>query len=134
MPFAAILFIISLLGIMGLFSLKFWEERRGGVVLARLRAEGDEKALALKSSLEKYRHESQKLYPTAILLGRYLVHEAALGLAKGARGLEAQAHRLADMVSHKHAFQRRETRSQFLREVSEYKSVALPRRGLDTTY
>lgn len=134
MSLAAIFFILSFLGIALLFGLKYWEERRGGLLFAQLRARGDAKALELKASLEKYRRESEKIYPTAILVGRFVVHEAALGFAKAARATESQAHRVADLVSHKHAFQRRETRSQFLREVSEYKSVGVSRRGLDTTY
>ena len=65
------------------------------------------------------RKDMQDLLPRAVLLSRFLVHEAALGIARAARYSERQAHRLADMVSHKRGFERRETRSEFLRKVSE---------------
>lgn len=132
--FLLILFMVAALGTVALFGLKYWEESRGRVLAQALRQRGDERALALKRSLEEYRQESRKLGPKAVLVGRWLLHEGALGLAALARGVERQAHRLADMVSYKHTFQRRETRSHFLRQVSEYKTVAAPQQGLDTTY
>jgi hypothetical protein len=45
-----------------------------------------------------------------------------LGFAAFARSSERQAHRLADLVSHKHGFVPRETRSEFLRKMSEHKN------------
>jgi len=50
------------------------------------------------------------------------VREAALGLAASARYLERQAHRLADLVSHKRGFERRETKSEFLKQVTDFKA------------
>jgi hypothetical protein len=55
-------------------------------------------------------------------LTRYMVHIGALSFARLARASAKRAHQLADLVSHKRGFERRATKSQFLREVSEVKN------------
>jgi hypothetical protein len=47
---------------------------------------------------------------------------AAVGFARFARLASESAHRLADFVSHKRNFTRRETRSEFLKQVIEHKN------------
>lgn len=126
---AVVIFFLSLLGIVGLFALKHWEERKQLVVAQDMRARADECALEFKTWLENSRGELKKLPPELLRLSRIAVHEAALGAAASARFIERQAHRLADMVSHKHHFERREPRSEFLKQMTEHKNG----NGLDTT-
>lgn len=121
MLYALVIFIVSLLAIAALFTLKYWELRTGRTLLPSLRVKADEQALRLKELLIAALLDLAKLPPNALRLSRYLVHEAALGLAALARIGERQAHRLADTVSYKHRFERRETRSEFLKKVAEGK-------------
>ena len=54
------------------------------------------------------------------------LHFAALEFAHLARQASRQAHRLADFVSHKRNFERKETRSEFLRKMTELKNGNAP--------
>ena len=122
MIIAIVIFFLSLLGIVGLFGLKHWEEKKQRVIAGVRRARADERALQLKTWLENSRGELKKLPPVLLRLSRFFVHEAALGAAASARFVERQAHRLADMVSHKHHFERREPRSEFLKRMTDHKN------------
>ena len=120
MMFAVAGFFVSLLGIAGLFTLKYWEERTQRVIAQNIRARADGQALEFKYWLEHSRGELQKLPPKLVRLSRIAVHEAALGAAASARFIERQAHLLADMVSHKHHFERRAPRSEFIKRMIEH--------------
>lgn len=122
MIFAIILFFFSLVGVMALFSIKRLEMRRGSVFAPTVRARFDVKAEKLKELAGAAWMDLGKVPPEMVRVMRIMVHELALGFAALARFSEAQAHRLADMVSHKRGFERRETRSEFLRKVAEHKS------------
>ena len=123
MSFAAvILFFVSLLLIVLLFVLKRFEVRRGARIGESFRAQADVGALRVKQWLEAGETFIENIPLYASALARYGVHIGALGFARAARGSAEQAHRLADLVSHKRNFERRETKSQFLRDVSEYKN------------
>jgi hypothetical protein len=128
MVFAGILFALSLLGIAALFALKRWEMARERVLLPHLRARGDVRAQQLKELATAARMDLAKIPPEAVRTARIMVHEGALAFAALARFLERQAHRLADFVSHKRGFEKRETRSEFLKKVAEHKTD----NGLDT--
>jgi hypothetical protein len=119
---AMVVFFLSLLGIAALFALKYWELRREHVVAPALREKVDARADKLKELMSAARTDASKLPPALVRLARFMVHELALGFAALARLLERQAHRLADMVSYKHRFERRETRSEFLKKVAEHKN------------
>ena len=119
---ALILFIASLVGVVGLFTLKYWETARGVVLAPALRRMADEKAIELKYFLERCRAASNQVAPFAVKLMRVIIHDLALAFAAFAREAEKQSYRLADLVSHKHRFERRETRSQFLKDVSDFKN------------
>lgn len=122
MAFAGILFALSLLGIAALFALKRFEIKRQRTFFPGLRARGDVQAQQLKELALAARMDLAKIPPEALRITRVLVHEGALGFAALARFLERQAHRLADFVSHKRGFEKRETRSEFLKKVAEHKS------------
>lgn len=116
---ASIVLGVSILGLSLLFYIKHWEERNARIFIPDLRLAADQKALELKTILQKAQGEFRKLGPTLIRFSRTLLHDLALYLAALSRASERQAHRLADMVSHKHRFERRETKSDFLRQVGE---------------
>ena len=122
MTFAAVLFAVSLLSIALLLLFKHWEMRQGRVLIPSIRARLDARALLLKTLLFAARVDLEKLPPEAARLSRIAIHEAALGFAATARFAERQAHRLADLVSYKHRFEKRDTRSEFLKKVAEHKN------------
>ncbi|MCR4325580.1 MAG: hypothetical protein NUV59_02120 [Patescibacteria group bacterium] len=121
MTIAMVFFLLALVGVITLFSLKYWEIRSGRVVMPEMRTRIDESARYLKGLMLAARVDLAKLSPQVLRIARLLVHEAALLLAALARAGERQAHRLADMVSYKHRFEARKTRSEFLKKVSENK-------------
>lgn len=128
MTVAVAIFFLSLSGIIALFTLKYIELRAQRVYVPRFRAAADKQARQLKALLIRTRYEASKLGPLSVLILRYFVHEAALAFASLARVGERQAHRLADMVSHKRGFERREPKNEFLKQVSEYKTESAPER------
>ena len=119
---SAVLFVVAFLGLCALFTMRHIEETHGLAFRADIRALADTRAEELKQFLTHGRREVIKLVPKAIILFRYTVHECALATAQFARIMEKQAHRLADMASHKHHFEHHETRSDFLKQVSDYKN------------
>ncbi len=132
MFFAAAIFFVSIAGIVGIFVLKSRELRTNRVFAPSLREKMDIRALQAKELLAAARVDLAKLPPTLLHLSRFLVHELALGLAVLARMLEKQMHRLADLVSHKHRFEKRETRSEFLKKVAEHKNGSVSDNEFDT--
>jgi hypothetical protein len=126
---ASIIFGLSLIGIIGLFVLKSIEIRRDRRFLPGIRSRADDQALRLKDALLDSRHQAAKLAPFSVFIARLVLREIALGLARFGRMLEREAHRLADMASSKHKFERKETKSEFLRSVTEHKNG----NGVDAT-
>ena len=110
-------FGVSLFGIIVLFSLKYREAKTGRVMLPAFRDWADVQAVGLKSLLAWLRIEAEKMPPMMVAILRYFIRWAALKMAHLARQGEHQAHKLADIVSHKHRFERRETRSEFLKQI-----------------
>ncbi|MBI5457456.1 hypothetical protein HY971_01900 [Candidatus Kaiserbacteria bacterium] len=129
MTFATLMFLLSLLGVIALFSLKYWEIRSERVVLSALRQKADVRAQQLKELMDAARLDLAKLPPWALRLSRIGIHQLALGFAAFARTAESYAHQLADLVSYKHRFEKRDTSSEFLKKVAEHKNG----NGLDTT-
>lgn len=122
MTFAIVVFLVSLLGIVILFSVKYWEIRRERVFFLAWRQKADVRALQLKELLDAARIDLSKLPPGAMRLSRIGIHQLALGFAALARTAEGYAHQLADVVSYKHRFEKRDTRSEFLKKVAEHKN------------
>ena len=116
------LFVFSLAGIGGLLGLKGWELRHVRVIAPRLRERADEWALHFKELAFALQADLEKLPPELLHLSRSIVHELVLALAALLRFLSQEAHKLADMVSHKHSFKRRAPRSEFLQKVIEHKN------------
>lgn len=123
------IFVLSLLGIIALFAGKYWEIRFERVLLPALRQKADVRAEQLKELMDAARLDLAKLPPEALRLSRIGIHEVALGFAALARTAESYAHQLADFVSYKHRFEKRDTSSEFLKKVAEHKNG----NGLDTT-
>jgi hypothetical protein len=116
---ATIVLAVSVLGIAFLFYIKHWEEKNARIFSPVLRLAADGKALEFKAFLNMCESEFRKIGPTSMRIGRVLLHDLALTLAALSRASERQAHRLADVVSHKHRFERRETKNDFLKQVSD---------------
>jgi hypothetical protein len=119
---AAVVFFLSVALIAGLFWLKYWEVRYERVLWGQWRDRADSRAVGLKTRLQHTVWNLSHIAPVAGHLSRFLVHEVAMLFAAIARVAETQAHRLADLVSHKHRFERRETQSDFLKQVAERKN------------
>ena len=119
--FALVLFAVSLIAMIVLFAVKYREGKRGTAAFEKARAAADVRALELKDFMWRSRFEFAKVMPALILITRYGVHELALLLAALGRLLERQAHKLADSVSHKHRFERPESRSEFLKKIGDHK-------------
>lgn len=119
--FATIVFVLSLVGVLVLFVMKQRELRLGIVYFPELRRRADVRALHVKELAIAARADISKVPPALVRFGRWGVREAALASAVLARRMERQAHRVADLVSHKRHYERRETRSEFLRKVAEHK-------------
>ncbi len=132
MILAIVIFGLSLLAISGLFALKAWEMRTARAIAPGLRERADQGALALKHLLARSQHEARKLPPEVLVLAKTILHDAALGAAALARYLERQSHKVAEMVSHKANFERRETNSNFLKNVSDYRNGQSSQEGSGT--
>lgn len=115
---ALITFFVTLLLIFVLFALKRVEVARGRRFGERARASADRGALSLKSGLQIVESHIENLPWFLGALMRYGVHVGALSFARLARVSEREAHRLADLVSHRHRFERKETKSSYLKKVS----------------
>lgn len=126
MTFAIIVFVSSFLGIVALFALKEREAVSGRTYLPHLRESADREALRMKVLLHAFLHELEKIPPRTALATRALIREGALLTATFAAFLEAQARRLADMVSYKRHFERRDVRSDFLKKVQNAKGSRDP--------
>jgi len=122
MLFATAIFVVSLVLLILLFALKHFELRRGSVFAPALRGRADARALQLKTMLGRSSVEASRIPPFLLLVARATLHETALGFAHIARSLERQAHNVADMMSHKRGFERKEPRSEFLKQMNDHKN------------
>lgn len=118
---ASVAFLIVLSLLVAFFALKHYETNTGMVWCARQRKVADERVVTLRAWTLSHADLLETLPSIAARFLRYLVHEMALLVAYGARRIETWAHDLADFVSHKHSHQARETRSDFLKQVSEHR-------------
>jgi hypothetical protein len=120
--FAMTVFFIALAGLVALFTLKQWEFSRDRMLFLPMRIRADEEALHLKELLVAARADIQHLPPLLLDATRSVVQGIAVDAGHIAHWLGEQSHRLADSVSHKRNFERRETKSEFLKKVSEHKN------------
>ena len=119
--FAAVVFFLALACIIAIFLIKNREEKTGQRIAVEWRDAGDREALRLKELLDAAHLDLKKVPPLLNHVAHVALHFAALEFARAARMASYQAHRLADFVSHKHNFERKETRSEFLKKMSEGK-------------
>lgn len=122
MLFAGVVFVSALILIVLLFTVKLREARTGRVFARGWRRVLDAEALHIKDLLSAAELDLKKIPPLVMYWGHVATHRAALEFARAARIASWHAHRLADFVSHKHNFQRRVTRSEFLKKVSARKT------------
>jgi len=124
MPIVAIsIFGVSLVGLTTLFAFKYWERERSIIYFALQRKKLDRYARVTKLIMRALNEYAQELPGHAVVLARQGVHLGAVSFAQFARSAEKRAHQIADLVSHKRGFERRETHSTFLKKVAEHKST-----------
>src|SRR3989344_3855880 len=117
---AGITFGVSIFGILVLFLIKRIEIARGVLLGGSARESADLFALRVKWVFLVIEWYLSRLPDFLFLLTRHGIRAGALFLARTARYAEAQAYHLADFVSHKRNFERRETKSNYLKQVSEH--------------
>ena len=115
-------FFASLAGIVALFWLKAWEEGREYLLVPSFRRMLDNAALWCKELLNAGEAWLAKVPSMTAYLTLSTLAFGAVGFARLARAASDAAHKLADFVSHKRNFERRETRSEFLKQVIEHKN------------
>lgn len=122
MAFSLAVFTLSLLGIVALFYFKYRELHTGRGVIPMVRAGLDVRATQLKELIRAAQSDLRRLPPVLLHFSRISLHALALYVARWARIAERQAHRLADLVSYKHRFERRAPRSEFLQKIMDHKN------------
>jgi hypothetical protein len=122
MLFTAIIFFIALFALAVLFFLKNWELAHDRVLAPKVRVTADRQAMHLKELLEAGWRDLENVPPFLLHAAQRILHGLAVDAARLAHGFSVQANKLADSVSHKRNFQRRETRSEFLKKVSEHQN------------
>ena len=116
---AVSVFAFSFVGVLFLFLMKKIEIVRGSLIGGNFRDDADLFAMRVKWVFLVVEWYLSRMPDFVFHYGRHLVRVGALNLARAARQAEAQAYRLADFVSHKRNFERRETKSQYLKKVGE---------------
>lgn len=116
------IFVVSLAGIIALFSFRAWEERRGRHVAPITRQRLDAYARMLKRIMVMGEETLARLPSFGTFLTLKFLSFVSVRLARLSRAASEAAHRLADFISHKHNFERREIRSEFLKTVIEHKN------------
>lgn len=120
--FTAIIFFLALILIIALFTLKQWELSHERVFFAPWRERADFQAEHLKELLLAARRDAEHLPPFLLDAAQSVVHGIAVDAGHLAIWLGEQSHRLADTVSHKRNFEPLETKSEFLKKMSEHKN------------
>lgn len=120
MALATIIFFISLVGLAGLFGFKHWENGREQMPWQDARRRIDERAHRTKEIMLVSAIELEKLPPYLLHVMRISIQRGAISFGYLAHWLGRRSHALADLVSHKHRFQRKETNSEFLKKVIEH--------------
>lgn len=123
---AGSLFGFSISGIILLFLVKRYEVRRNLLVGGRFRNRADDFALDVKWAFMVIEWYLAHTPDFVIAFTRFGIRNLALSFARLARNSEAHAHRLADFVSHKRNFERRETKSDYLKQVGEHQMKVRP--------
>jgi len=117
MVWAGVIFFLACIGVTALFILRRWENEHGRVLLPGLHHEADLQALKLKMVLFARTRDVEKIVPFLFRLLQRGVRAAAIAFGHLAHWIGERSHALADLVSHKYRFERRETRSEFLKQV-----------------
>ena len=121
MVYAGVVFFLALVGITGLFVLKQWEGKHARILFPEVRRRADIQALRIKALAHaSSRGVEKELWPYLLLLARRIVRGAAIAFGHLAHWIGERSHALADLVSHKHRFERGAPRSEFLKKIDDY--------------
>ena len=115
---AAPVFFGALAALAVLFTLRLIEERRGARLGASVRLSLDRFALSIKAILMYVAALMERIPQITSFLLRAFAVALVRRFAHMTEGISRAAHSAADMVSYKHRYERKETRSTFLKEVS----------------
>ena len=85
-----------------------------------MRRKADAQALRMKELLIAGTRDLEKLPPHLLHILRGSVRMGAIAFGHLAHWIGERSHELADLVSHKHRFERRPPRSEFLKQVNEH--------------
>lgn len=127
MLIAGIAFCAALCGITALLFLKRWELTHDRVLFQDARRLADVRALQLKHFLFHAAFVIESLPNVLLVILRRLIRRGAIAFGHLAHWLGERSHDLADLVSHKHRFERKEIRSEFLKQVAEHPIRNIPR-------
>jgi len=117
---AGTVFFLACVGIVALFTLKWWEREHARVLFPQVRRSLDLQALRVKLLVIAGSRDIEKLWPYMLFLVRATVHAGAVAFGHLAHWIGERSHALADLVSHKHRFERGAPRSEFLKQVIEH--------------
>ena len=117
--FAGIVFFASLLLICFLFALRVREIETGRRFAPALRDAADREALHIKELLLAMHIDLKKVPPLLVHWGHISLHFVAIKFAYAARAASLSSHAFANLVSQKRYFERRKSRSEFLRKMSK---------------
>lgn len=115
---AAPIFFGALAALISLFLLRYFEERRGMRFAPRMRRSLDRLARIIKAIALVLSDMLEHVPQIVSYLLRALAVSIVRRFAHMTESLSRAAHSVADMVSYKHRFERRETRSDFLKKMS----------------
>ena len=124
---AGIAFFGALFGIGSLLFLKRWELSHNRTVFSDTRQKADQYALQLKGHIFRAAYSVETLPTIFLMVLQRVVRRGAIAFGHLAHWLGGRSHELADLVSHKYRFERRETRSEFLKKVIEHPMRNTPR-------
>src|SRR3989344_88559 len=116
---AGVTFFASLLLTCFLFALRVREIETGRRFAPRLRDAADREALHFKDLLYGMHIDLKKVPPLLLHGGHVALLFIAIEFARGARAASLSAHAFADFVSEKRNYHLRQTRSEFLRRMSQ---------------
>jgi hypothetical protein len=116
---STLVFLGALAGLAILFFVKSYELSREVLLFPKAHAFADDRARLLRGDLMRVSRALEKLPGRTVMMVRSVLHMAAVQAATMASSTEEKLYTLADKVSHKHRFERKETSSQFLKQVTE---------------
>ena len=116
---AGIVFFLACVGIVALFTLKWWEREHAHVLLPQARRSLDLQALRVKLLVIAGTRDIEKLWPYILHLMRATVHAGAVAFGHLAHWIGGRSPAPSDLLSHKNRLERGGPPSEFLHQSIE---------------